>query len=451
MITPQDITAAKEALGAQLAALRRAAEANQRALATLVFTSRSSIANIERGRQLGTRDFWQRCDDVLRADGALVRGYDELRALVIRQRAETVSVAATQAAKVRQDIGADGPCSTSQDDLPERHHNAELAVVLDGLRSALTVYRPVNGPAGSGRPLSAVLAATVGLHEAYQRADYGGAALMLPAVLDDAQAMVLASSGARRQRALRAQAGAYVAASKLASKAGDGQLAWLAADRAATAAGLADATALSAVAAYQAACALLRLPGRLSDAETIAVAAAADIGPTATGDDADLLSARGSLLLLAALVAARRNDAQAARRYLTEAASAAEQLGRDDNRLWTAFGPTNVVIHEISVAVTLGQPDEAAKIGEMLDTSRIPSILVGRRTQVHLDLAAACAQQPDGDALAVLHLLEAERVAPQTVRVNATARSLLARLLTRERRVVPPGLRPLAKRAGVAA
>ncbi len=188
-----------------------------------------------------------------------------------------------------------------------------------------------------------------------------GAALMLPAVLDDAQALVLASSGARRQRALRAQAGAYVAASKLASKAGDGQLAWLAADRAATAAGLADATALSAVAAYQAACALLRLPGRLSDAETIAVAAAADIGPTATGDDADLLSARGSLLLLAALVAARRNDAQAARRYLTEAASAAEQLGRDDNRLWTAFGPTNVVIHEISVAVTLGQPDEAAK------------------------------------------------------------------------------------------
>src|SRR6266545_329184 len=154
-----------------------------------------------------------------------------------------------------------------------------------------------------------------------------GAALMLPAVLDDAQALVLASSGARRQRALRAQAGAYVAASKLASKAGDGQLAWLAADRAATAAGLADATALSAVAAYQAACALLLLPAKLSDAEAIAVAAAADIGPTATGDDADLLSARGSLLLLAALVAARRNDAQAARRYLTEAASAAEQLG----------------------------------------------------------------------------------------------------------------------------
>src|SRR6266545_5277018 len=47
----------------------------------------------------------------------------------------------------------------------------------------------------------------------------------------------------------------YIAASKLASKAGDGQLAWLAADRAASAAQLADAAALSAVAAYQAACA----------------------------------------------------------------------------------------------------------------------------------------------------------------------------------------------------
>src|SRR5439155_22487480 len=132
----------------------------------------------------------------------------------------------------------------------------------------------------------------------------------------------------------RARAVAPVAASKLASKAGDGQLAWLAADRGAAAARLGDARTLSAVAAYQAACALLRLPRKLSDAETIAVAAAADIGPTATGEDADLISVRGSLLLLAALVAARRNDARSARQHVTEAGSLAEQPGRDQNRLW---------------------------------------------------------------------------------------------------------------------
>src|SRR6266545_4885976 len=231
----------------------------------------------------------------------------------------------------------------------------------------------------------------------------------------------------------------------------DGQLAWLAADRAASAAQLADAAALSAVAAYQAACALLLLPAKLADAEAIAVTAAEDIGTNIAARDTDLLSARGSLLLLAALITARRNDGRAARQYLTQAASAAQQLGRDGNHLWTAFGPTNVLLHRISVAVALGRPDEATSMGETVDTARLPSTLIGRRTQIHLDLAAACAQRPDGDSLAVLHLLEAERVAPQAVRVNAAARSLLASLLARERRAVTPGLRPLATRAGVAA
>ncbi len=323
--------------------------------------------------------------------------------------------------------------------------------MLDGLQATLTIYRPVTGSVSSGRPLPALAAATEHLHDAYQRTDYGAAARMLPTVLDDVQASVMDSNSTGRQQALHTQAVAYIAASKLASKAGDGQLAWLAADRAASAAQLADAAALSAVAAYQAACALLLLPAKLADAEAIAVTAAEDIGTNIAARDTDLLSARGSLLLLAALITARRNDGRAARQYLTQAASAAQQLGRDGNHLWTAFGPTNVLLHRISVAVALGRPDEATSMGETVDTARLPSTLIGRRTQIHLDLAAACAQRPDGDSLAVLHLLEAERVAPQAVRVNAAARSLLASLLARERRAVTPGLRPLATRAGVAA
>jgi hypothetical protein len=125
-------------------------------------------------------------------------------------------------------------------------------------------------------------------------------------------------------------------------------------------------------------------------------------------------------------------------------------LGQDENRLWTAFGPTNVVIHEVSVAVALGQLDKAIRIGELLDTAQLPNPLLGRRAQVHLDLAAASTGRPGGDPYAVLHLIEAERVAPQAVYVNASARSLLTELLGRERRAVTAGLRPLAQRAGVA-
>jgi hypothetical protein len=103
MIIPQDVAAAKLALGAQLAALRRAAGPNQHDFAKLVFTSRSSIANIERGRQVSTRDFWERCDQALHADGALLRGYDDLQALIQTQRAQVGELAeAKRVAKFRE-------------------------------------------------------------------------------------------------------------------------------------------------------------------------------------------------------------------------------------------------------------------------------------------------------------------------------------------------------------
>ena len=53
------------------------------------------------------------------------------------------------------------------------------------------------------------------------------------------------------------------------------------------------------------------------------------------------------------------------------------------------------------------------------------------------------------DALAVLHLLEAERVAEQAVSRNASARTLINILVARERRSDTPGLRALAARAGL--
>jgi len=135
-------------------------------------------------------------------------------------------------------------------------------------------------------------------------------------------------------------------------------------------------------------------------------------------------------------------------RYLADASAVADQLGHDDNRLWTAFGPTNVAIHRITAAVVLRRPDRALDLGETIDTSALPPELLGRRSQVHLDLAWACAERGE-DAFAVLHLLEAERVAAQALRINIRARQLVLDLLGRERQAVTPGLRPLASRAGV--
>lgn len=126
----------------------------------------------------------------------------------------------------------------------------------------------------------------------------------------------------------------------------------------------------------------------------------------------------------------------------------ADRLGQDGNWLWTAFGPNNIAIHELAVHVALGDSRTALQLGESIDTDGLPTVLRGRRSQVHLELGWAAVGRGD-DNLAVLHLLEAERVAKQAVSRNETARVLLGTLLARERKSATPGLRALATRAGV--
>jgi hypothetical protein len=89
MIDPEAVAEAKRALGRQLAAYRGAAGLNQHQLAPRVLYGRSTIANVETGRQTCSRTFWQRSDQVLAAGGALLRAYEELADLIREQRADT--------------------------------------------------------------------------------------------------------------------------------------------------------------------------------------------------------------------------------------------------------------------------------------------------------------------------------------------------------------------------
>ena len=73
------------ALGCQLATWRDAAQESQRSLAGKLPFSRSTVANVETGRQHAPREFWQHCDDLLGARGDLLAGYDQLAAAIKRQ------------------------------------------------------------------------------------------------------------------------------------------------------------------------------------------------------------------------------------------------------------------------------------------------------------------------------------------------------------------------------
>lgn len=303
-----------------------------------------------------------------------------------------------------------------------REPEQERHPLLDGLRRAMfggTGKTPV-------RPASIEEA-----HRLYQQADYEATAKVLPSLVTGLGDPIAAAS-------------TYVAAAKLATKIGDSALAWVAADRALRSAMDSERPALVGLAQYQVACALLKA-GHRSDAEECAALA---LEPLSDKKDRTTLSARGALVLLLAVLAARQGDSVAACRRLVEARTLADQLGEDANHGWTAFGPTNVAIHQLSVATALGDAPSAQRLGERINTDRLPAVLRGRRSQVHIDLAQA-ATDHGSDAVAVLHLLEAERVARQSVFRNATARGVLVALLGRERRGTTPGLRALARRAEV--
>ncbi|MEV4643661.1 MULTISPECIES: helix-turn-helix transcriptional regulator [Saccharopolyspora] len=314
---------------------------------------------------------------------------------------------------------------------------------LEEIRGALSAYPGLGLSEVPAGDLEEIERLTAEVHRRYQAADYGAAASILPSLITTSDAMVAEAAPAARRRALEVQNHVYVAAAKLVTKTGDGQLAWIAADRAVNAALQSDSATLGAAAAYQVACAFLKLD-QVERAEQIAMTTAENFA-----DDSPLgLSYQGALFLIGSVIAGRRSDRSEASDRLRRAQYLADALGQDGNHGWTAFGPTNVAIHRVSAAAELGDSRQAIDLAESIETNNMPEGLQSRRAQVHIDTAWAYSQHRE-DAAVVVNLMEAERVAPQALRYNVIVRELLREMLKRERRSATPGLRPLAKRAGV--
>lgn len=168
---------------------------------------------------------------------------------------------------------------------------------------------------------------------------------------------------------------------------------------------------------------------------------------TAQAATPQLLSAIGTTHLVGAMVSARTHDRRTAQDHLARAEKAAAALGADGNLLWTAFGPTNVAIHQVAVAAELGDYQRAADLGQQVDASPMP---MERQVRHRLEVARALHfQRRQPDALALV--LDAEVRAPEQVRRHFMTHTLLHEWV-RSRRVTPsPELHGLARRTGVLA
>ena len=405
-MTPPD----REAAGQRIARARRRRGLSQAVLAGLVGRSESWLSQVERGKRgVDSHSVLIRLAEVLRVD------IEELTS------------------------------SVEQDEIGRRAYPAapliEQAMMGYGIPSALGSLEEPEGEVS----LEFLRAQARSAYQAYQATRYDAAGRVLPGLIRDVETVArIAGSGSPAACEVRARV--YDTAAALLSRVGEPFLAWAAADRAIFAAEHSGNPLLAAASAWRLS---YMITGRkhLQEALELAMTAVAVLKRTTRVPSPEQLSVYGALHLAAATAAAASLDRATTESLLATARGIADRTG-EANHMGTAFGPVNVAIHTISASLKLGDPRTATETGEALNLTAMPAGLVGRRTQVNLDLARAYAMSRK-DAAAVNLLLAAERLSPQLVRYDQATRDVLTELLRREHRPSTPELRPLARRAGV--
>lgn len=280
--------------------------------------------------------------------------------------------------------------------------------------------------------------------DAYQASRYGYVIAQLPGLIATAQAATIGHDGDEQLRSFALLGLAYQAAATLLTKLGEADLAWIAAERGLQAAQRSGETVVIGSLFRSVTHALLST-GRFAEAKQLTDATAAFLQPGLADATPEYLSVYGTLFLAGAMAAARDEDRATVRAYLAEADETAQRLGRDANHLWTAFGPTNVVIHRVATAMDLGDVQVAIDLGPRVDTSAMPT---ERRVRHAMETARALsAWNRTDEALAVL--LDAEQTAPEQVRHHAISRQLVQTWIRRGRGKPSYQLAALAHRVHV--
>jgi tetratricopeptide (TPR) repeat protein len=221
------------------------------------------------------------------------------------------------------------------------------------------------------------------------------------------------------RRASVAKARAYHAAAAVLSKLGETAAAWVAVDRAIRAAEEAGDPLLMAEGAFRLSI-VFQNARRFDLAMRAASSAAQAIAGLAEQGEVSAVAMHGALHLQLAVAAARSNDAEAGYAYLETARQAGARLGEDRNDYNTEFGPTNVLLHEVAVAVELGDAGRALRVADQVDAGRLSP-----------ERQARLLRQPDA-VLAALR--EAMEIAPEQIETHDRVRDLVADLLRGDRR-----------------
>ncbi|GIF74237.1 MULTISPECIES: helix-turn-helix domain-containing protein [Asanoa] len=269
---------------------------------------------------------------------------------------------------------------------------------------------------------------------------------VLPSLIRDANAAYRHGSDPRA--AARNLSGAYQITRQWLHHVPDGDLAWVAAERAMSAAREADDPHLIALGAW-ALSASYRRAGQQDEATRLCLAAADELRTRLNDDDpqTDLLADYGMLHLAAAVSAAQSDEDGRAWALHRVADDAARALGARYDP-WTAFGRGNVDIHGLAISAELGKADSVVDYASRLEIDNVPS--VERRAAALINTARGYVRRRE-DESAALVLLDAENISRDEVHDSTLVRELLLELLHRDRARARAHIRGLAQRCGLIA
>lgn len=376
-------------IGERIRFYRRRRGLTQRQLSVMAGLSEETVGAIERGRREPSRK-------------AVARFAQALR----------VSV---------PDLEGSPPLFESDD-----QHGDDVPAVRDALMSPHRLSRVLfRSPTDGDVPDAARTARYVEqVWAEYQAGRVGRVVSVLSGLIATAQALEDAPGPTARGWAVSARI--HHLASTTLTKVGEHDLAWIAAERAICAAER-SGDPLALASAARAGTHAFLANGRFDDAVELGATAAQWLRERMDVGDPAALTLFGMLQLRIAVAAARKRDRRAAADFLKAAEDAAERVGEDVDHWQTMFGPTNVMLHRMSVALDLEDAAYVVDVAARVDASHLP----GERQATHLvDTARALTMVArDDDALAAL--LDAEGIAPQLVRHCPRARETVKLLYRR--------------------
>lgn len=186
--------------------------------------------------------------------------------------------------------------------------------------------------------------------------------------------------------------------------------------------------------------------GHSNQAQQLAEDAAEDLRNATRLASTDALAVYGALLLRGAIAAARDDNRDNAQAMLDEASDAARRLGYDGNDRWSGFGATNVLLHRVHVALTLGDAGTAIALARQVPLDKID--LTERKASLFVDTARAYTQW--GRYEQGLNALRgAYQVAPEEIQCRPTVQRIVSDLAALAHGRVRIEVMEFAQRSGI--